>query len=174
MLTYEYNLLHAVAILLVPVGAQCCITFHHLLQFVFGHCGKPLSCLTDADLLTCLFEEVAHIHLVVEVADTLGTNHALGPFARHDIIKESRFEGAATIADESADAVLLSLALIVVVVMMLMVVIVIVVVMLVVIVVMMFVVVIVLIVIMMVVTTLMIMVIIVVMVVALAHVILAA
>ena len=118
MLSYEDNLLHAVAILLVPVGTQGCVAFHHLCQFVFRHCGKPLSCLTDAYLFTCLFEEVAHIQLVVEIADTLGANHALGPFASHEVIKESQFEGTATIIYEGSYTIFLSLALIVMMVVM--------------------------------------------------------
>lgn len=43
LLTDEDQLLHAVAILLVPVAAQPGLTVHQFAQLVFGHGGIPLS-----------------------------------------------------------------------------------------------------------------------------------
>ena len=114
MLADEDELLHAVAELFVPVATEAGITFHELLQLILGHGGIPLAGITDADLLTSLFEDVADIAFVLEVADTLGADDALGPFASHELVEESQIEGTATIVDIGANAVFLSLALIVV------------------------------------------------------------
>ena len=118
MLTNEHNLLHAVAVLLVPVGSQGGIALHHLGQLVFGHRGEPLACLTDAHLLACLLEEVAHVHLVVEIADALGADHALGPLVCHEVIKHTQFHGAAAIVHKRTDAIFLGFTLVVMMVMM--------------------------------------------------------
>ena len=88
ILADEDELLHAVAELLVPVATEAGITFHELLQLILGHGGIPLAGITDADLLTSLFEDVADIAFVLEVADTLGADDALGPFASHKLVEE--------------------------------------------------------------------------------------
>ena len=54
----------------------------------------------------------------MEVADALGANDALGPFAGHELVEESQIEGTAAVVDIGADAVFLGLALIVMVVVM--------------------------------------------------------
>ena len=112
MLADEDEFLHTVAILFVPVAAQTRVLLHELLEFGLGHGGIPLSYVTDGDLLACLFEDVADILLVAEVADAFRTDDALGPFAGHEFIKESEFEGTATIIDVCADAVFLGFTLV--------------------------------------------------------------
>lgn len=114
VLANEDELLHAVAELVVPVTAEAGILLHELLQFVLRHRGVPLAGITDADLLAGLLKDVAGIFFVLEVADTLGADDALGPFASHELVEESQIEGTATIVDIGANAVFLSLALIVV------------------------------------------------------------
>ena len=54
----------------------------------------------------------------MEVADALGADDALGPFAGHELVEESQIEGTAAVVDIGADAVFLGLALIVMVVVM--------------------------------------------------------
>ena len=100
MLTNEHDFLHAVSILFIPVGTQGSIAFHHLCQLFLGHGGKPLACLSDADLLACLLEEVTHVHLVLEVADAFGADDALRPFAGYEFIEESEVEGATTVIEK--------------------------------------------------------------------------
>ena len=114
MLADEDELLHAVAEMVVPVTAEAGILLHELLEFVLRHCGVPLAGIADADLFASLLKDVANIAFVLEVADTLGADDALGPFASHELVEESQIEGTATIVDIGADSVFLSLALIVV------------------------------------------------------------
>ena len=118
MLADEDELLHAVAVLLVPVALQARILLLEELQLVFGHRGVPLAGLTNAHLLAGLLEHVAGVAFVVEIADALGTDDALGPFAGYELIEESQIEGTATVVDVGADAVFLGFALIVMVVVM--------------------------------------------------------
>jgi len=114
VLANEDELLHAVAEMVVPVTAEAGILLHELLEFVLRHGGVPLAGIADADLFTSLLKDVANIAFVLEVADTLGADDALGPLAGHELVEESQIEGTATIVDIGADSVFLSLALIVV------------------------------------------------------------
>ena len=41
VLADKHDLLHAVAILGIPIGPELAVAFHHFLQFVFGHGGEP-------------------------------------------------------------------------------------------------------------------------------------
>ena len=88
MLADKNQLLHAVAILLVPVSTQSWIFFHELLQLCFGHRCIPLTCITDTYLLTCLLKYVAGFLFIAEVTDALSTDNSLRPFARNKLIKE--------------------------------------------------------------------------------------
>ena len=114
VLSDEDEFLHAVAVLVVPVATEAWIALHEVLQFIFGHGGVPLAGIADADLFVGLLEDVAGILFVVEVADVLGTDDALGPFAGHKLVEESEVEGTATVVDVGPDAVFLCLAFIVV------------------------------------------------------------
>ena len=114
MLADEDEFLHAVTELVIPVAAEAWVLLHELLEFVLRHRGIPLAGISDADLFASLFENVAGIFLVVEIADSFGADDALGPFAGHELVEESEVEGTATVVDVGADAVFLGLALIVV------------------------------------------------------------
>ena len=115
MLANEDEFLHAVTVLIVPVLAQSGILLHELLQLVFGHGGIPLSCIADADLLACLFEDIADVALVVEVADALGADDALRPLSGYELVEQAEVEGATVVIDVGADAIFFCLALVVVV-----------------------------------------------------------
>ena len=114
VLADEDEFLHAVAELFIPIATEAWILLHELLQFIFWHRGIPLASITDADLLTSLFKDVAGIFFVVEVADSFGADDALGPFAGHEFVEESEVKGTATVVNVGSDAVFLSLALIMV------------------------------------------------------------
>ena len=118
VLADEDKFLHAVAELFIPIATETWILLHELLKFVLGHSGVPLAGITDTDLLTSLFKDVAGVLFVVEVADALGADDALGPFASYELVEESEVEGAATVVDVGSDAVFLSLTLIVMMVVM--------------------------------------------------------
>ena len=114
MLADEDEFLHAVAEVVVPVATEAWILLHELLEFVLGHCGIPLAGIADADLFASLLKDVAGILFVVEVADALGTDDALGPFAGYEFVKKTEIEGTTTVVDVSSNAVFLSLTLIMV------------------------------------------------------------
>ena len=118
MLTDKHQLLHAVAILWVPILLKLRIHRHHIFQLVLRHRGIPLSYITQRHLAACLFEDVARIFLALEVADALGTDDALRPLASHEFVEQSEVQRPTGIIDKRADAVLLRLALIVMVVVM--------------------------------------------------------
>ena len=88
MLADEDNLLHAVAILLVPIATEAWILLHELLQFVFWHGGIPLASIADADLTACLLKDVTGFLFILEITDALGTDDALWPLARHELVEE--------------------------------------------------------------------------------------
>ena len=69
VLADEDELLHAVTIGVVPVATKGGFTIHHHGQLVGGHGGKPQACIAQLHLLACLLEDVAVVHLVLEVAD---------------------------------------------------------------------------------------------------------
>ena len=114
VLADEDKFLHAVTELFIPIATETWVLLHELLEFVLGHRGVPLAGITDTDLLTSLFKDVAGILFVVEVADTFGADDAFRPFASHEFVKESEVKGTATVIDVGSDAIFLSLTLIVV------------------------------------------------------------
>lgn len=112
MLTYEDQLLHAIAVAVVPIALQARVLLLEETQLVFGHRGIPLASLTNAHLLAGLLEHVAHIGFVVEPADAFRPNNAFRPAAGYKLIKQSKVQSGATIVDIRADAIFLSLTLI--------------------------------------------------------------
>ena len=120
VLADEDEFLHAVAELFIPIATETWVLLHELLEFVLGHRGVPLACIADADLFASLLKDVAGILFVVEVADALGTDDALGPFAGHEFVEKSEVKGTATVVDVGSDAVFLSLTLIMVMMMVVM------------------------------------------------------
>ena len=114
LLADENKFLHTVAELFIPIATEAWILGHELLEFIFGHSGIPLASVADADLFASLFKDVAYILFVVEVADALSTDDALGPFAGYEFVEESEVKGTATVVNVGSDAVFLSLALIMV------------------------------------------------------------
>ena len=114
VLADEDKFLHAVTELFIPIATETWVLLHELLEFVLGHRGVPLACIADADLFASLLKDVAGILFVVEIADTFGTDDALGPFASYKLVEEPEVKGTATVVDIGSDAVFLSLTLIVV------------------------------------------------------------
>lgn len=112
MLTNEDQLLHAVAVAVVPIALQARVLLLEETQLVFGHRGIPLAGLTNAHLLAGLLEHVAHIGFVVEPADAFRPNNAFRPAAGYKLIEQSKVQSGATIVDIRADAIFLSLTLI--------------------------------------------------------------
>lgn len=43
VLTYEYQLLHAVSVFAVPVGGKNGVLEQHFIQLAFGHGSEPLA-----------------------------------------------------------------------------------------------------------------------------------
>ena len=112
MLTNEDQLLHAVAVAVVPIALQARVLLLEETQLVFGHRGVPLAGLTNAHLLAGLLEHVAHFGFVVEPADAFRPNNAFRPAAGYKLIEQSKVQSGATIVDIRADAIFLSLTLI--------------------------------------------------------------
>lgn len=81
---------------------------------VASHCP---ACFT-VFLLTCLLEDIAHVLLVGEVADTLGTHDITRPFSSDKLVKQSEVEWLAAVIDEGSDTIFLCLAFLMVVIMM--------------------------------------------------------
>ena len=108
MLAYEDNLLHTVAIGLVPIGLKLFVACENRLEFIFRHSGIPLSCLLERHLSSCLLEEVTHILLVLEVAHALGSYDALGPLACHKVVKQPEIHRTSGEEHPGADAILIA------------------------------------------------------------------
>ena len=108
MLTDEYDFYHAVAQFLIPFLLQLWVIHQDLGEFVFRHGSQPLASLLYSLLLACLFEHVAHVALIIEIADSLGANHVSRPFSCDEIIEETQVERLATIVNEGADSVFLN------------------------------------------------------------------
>ena len=108
MLTDEYDFYHAVAQFLIPFLLQLWIIHQDLGEFVFRHGSQPLTSLLYSLLLASLFEHVAHVALIIEIADSLGANHVSWPFSCYEIIEETQVERLATIVNEGADSVFLN------------------------------------------------------------------
>ena len=108
MLTDEYDFYHAVAQFLIPFLLQLWVIQQDLGEFAFRHGSQPLASLLYSLLLACLFEHVAHVALIIEIADSLGANHVSRPFSCYEIIEETQVERFATIVNEGADSVFLN------------------------------------------------------------------
>ena len=108
MLTDEYDFYHAVAQFLIPFLLQLWVIQQDLGEFAFRHGSQPLASLLYSLLLACLFEHVAHVALIIEIADSLGANHVSRPFSCDEIIEETQVERLATIVNEGADSVFLN------------------------------------------------------------------
>ena len=108
MLTDEYDFYHAVAQFLIPFLLQLRVIHQDLGEFVFRHGSQPLASLLYSLLLASLFEHVAHVALIIEIADSLGANHVSRPFSCYEIIEETQVERLATIVNEGADSVFLN------------------------------------------------------------------
>ena len=109
ILADEYQLLHAVTVLLVPVGGQSGVRTQHVGQLVLGHGGVPLSGILKAHLLSGLLKQVADVKLIGKVAHTLGADDALGPLLGYEPVKTVQVHGAACIIYIGAYTVLLNL-----------------------------------------------------------------
>ena len=108
MLTDEYDFYHAVAQFLIPFLLQLWVIQQDLGEFAFRHGSQPLASLLYSLLLASLFEHVAHVALIIEIADSLGANHVSRPFSCDEIIEETQVERLATIVNEGADSVFLN------------------------------------------------------------------
>ena len=108
MLTDEYDFYHAVAQFLIPFLLQLWVIHQDLGEFVLRHGSQPLASLLYSLLLASLFEHVAHVALIIEIADSLGANHVSRPFSCYEIIEEAQVERLATIVNEGADSVFLN------------------------------------------------------------------
>ena len=115
MLTDEYNLYHAVAILFVPVAKQSRLLSHQLDEVFFGSGGIPQSCFGYLFLYACLFKEEGHVAVVAEVAHAFGTDDVLRPFGGDKIVELVYVERRTAVIDEGADAIFLHLSAFVVV-----------------------------------------------------------
>ena len=108
MLTDEYDFYHAVAQFLIPFLLQLWVIHQDLGEFVFRHGSQPLTSLLYSLLLASLFEHVAHVALIIEIADSLGANHVSRPFSCYEIIEETQVEWLATVVNECTDSVFLN------------------------------------------------------------------
>ena len=120
MLTDEYDFYHAVAQFLIPFLLQLWVIHQDLGEFVFRHGSQPLASLLYSLLLARLFEHVAHVALIIEIADSLGANHVSRPFSCYEIIEETQVERLATIVNEGADSVFLNFSAFMIMVMVMM------------------------------------------------------
>ena len=118
MLTDEYDFYHAVAQFLIPFLLQLWVIHQDLGEFVFRHGSQPLASLLYSLLLASLFEHVAHVALIIEIADSLSANHVSRPFSCYEIIEETQVERLATIVNEGADSVFLNFSAFMIMVMM--------------------------------------------------------
>lgn len=120
VLADEDNLLHAVAVLFVPVAKQARLLLHQLDEVFFGRGGIPLSGLGKLLLHACLLKEVRHVAVVAEVAHTLGTDDVLRPAGSDEVIQLVDVEGRTAVVYKRADAVFFHFSAFVVVVVMVM------------------------------------------------------
>ena len=108
MLTDEYDFYHAVAQFLIPFLLQLWVVHQYLGEFVFRHGCQPLASLLHSLLLASLLEHVAHVALIIEIADSLGANHVSRPFSCYEIIEETQVERFAAVVDKCTDSVFLN------------------------------------------------------------------
>ena len=120
MLTDEYDFYHAVAQFLIPFLLQLWVIHQDLGEFVFRHGSQPLASLLYSLLLARLFEHVAHVALIIEIADSLGANHVSRPFSCYEIIEEAQVERFAAVVDKCTDSVFLNFSAFMIMVMVMM------------------------------------------------------
>ena len=120
VLAYEDELLHAVAVGLVPVAAKGWLTTHHILEFVLWHVGIPKSGIAQGDLFSGLVEDIAGVALVAEVADALAANHIGWHLAGHKLVELAQVERLTGIIHKGPYAIFLGLATLMVVMMVVM------------------------------------------------------
>ena len=118
VLTDENNLLHAVAVLFVPVAKQAWLLLHQLDKIFLGRGGIPLSGFGELLLHACLLEEVGHVAVVAEVAHAFGADNVLRPAGGDEVIQLVDVEGRSAVVYKRADAVFFHLSAFVVVVVM--------------------------------------------------------
>ena len=88
-LSDEDEFLHSVSVYGVPVSHHSGVVDEEVVQFVFRHGGIPLSCVSQADLFSCLFKDVADVFFAFEIAYTLCPDDGLRPFSCHEMVKFS-------------------------------------------------------------------------------------
>ena len=120
MLSDKHELLHTISVNVVPVAKNVRVLFNELLELICRHCGIPLSCISQVYLLSCLFEHVADILLVCEVAHTLCADYALRPASSYELVKACDVHWTSSYIDVCSDAVFLSLTCLLVVMMVMM------------------------------------------------------
>lgn len=91
----DYQLVHPVAYLGIPVAAQVGIAGHKDLKILLGSGRKPLTGLGDALLSSGLFEDVAHIGVFFKIAQALGADYLGGPSTVAEKVKAVEREGTA-------------------------------------------------------------------------------
>ena len=116
----EYDLLHSVAIFLIPVAFKSRLAGHQYLQILFGGCGIPVSGLSEFFLHTGLLEKHRHITIVAEIYHTLGAYHILRPIQIHEAVEFVEIKRTTAEIYVCAYAVFLSFAPFMMVVMMVM------------------------------------------------------
>ena len=118
MLTYKHELLHAVAIGLVPIFSQSFVGGQKRFEFFLGHGGIPLPSITQAHLFARLFEDVAGLWLVLKPADAFASNDLVWPMLGNEAVEVDQVERLAAIVNKGADAIFLHLPAVVMVVVM--------------------------------------------------------
>ena len=75
----EDELLHAVAVGIVPVGGDSLVLAEEVAELILRHRGIPLTGVAETNLTAGLLEDIACLLLVGEIADTLTADNRLGP-----------------------------------------------------------------------------------------------
>ena len=79
MLAYEDYFLHSVSVVRIPVSREHRVGFELPHKFLLRHRAVPQAGIAQGYLLARLFEDVAGVELVLEVAEALGTDYTLRP-----------------------------------------------------------------------------------------------
>ena len=109
MLSDEYEFLHTVSVNVIPVAKYVWILFYELLELVSRHCGIPLACVSQIDLLSGLLKNVAYMLFVSEIAHTLCSDDAFRPTSSHEFVKACDVHRTSCYIDVCSDAIFLSL-----------------------------------------------------------------
>ena len=109
MLSDEYKFLHTVTVDVVPVAKYVRILFYELLKLVSRHCGIPLACISQINLLSSLLKYVAFMLFVSEIAHSLCSDDALRPTSSHEFVEARNVHWTSCYIDVSSDAIFLSL-----------------------------------------------------------------